>query len=426
MDAPQELPQHSARPTMGTPRIRRAAESDAPTIAAFVPGLVPSATAEDRATFLFEDAADALQGVLDLAQHPDRLAIEHLVVRSPEAAESLLDFADSAARALGVRHIDLAAGALDPASPVAPSVLGRFRNGRRQVPRSHLEALGVPLWRDGTAAFSTTLYYRGVWAAIALLIGLGSISVAVFSRGELTVAHIVLPALLCVTGVLFALWQIALVLRAARRTSSRTLFPASVAAALLIVGLVGGAVSDRAVPSLVELYAIYTGDAEMGDLQVSRSGDGRTLYVMGAYGLRSEDAVRRALSETPGIREIVLSGPGGRISTGYALFRMFRERKLATRVDTACASACTLAFLGGVERSLAPGARLGFHSASFPGMSENDMYEANRDIRQFLIYNARLTPDFAQRVVNTPPDSIWVPTQEELLAGRVINRVAGR
>ena len=47
--------------------------------------------------------------------------------------------------------------------------------------RDHLEAVGVPLLRDGTASVSQTLYYRGVWAAVALLIGLGSVSLAVFS-----------------------------------------------------------------------------------------------------------------------------------------------------------------------------------------------------------------------------------------------------
>ena len=119
----------------------------------------------------------------------------------------------------------------------------------------------------------------------------------------------------------------------------------------------------------------------------------------------------------------MLAGPGGRASVGFALYDMFRERRLATRVDGDCASACTFAFLGGVERSISPGGRLGFHRASFPGMGDNDMYESNRDMRRFLIDGARLTPQFADRVFATPPDSIWVPTPQELLAGRVINRV---
>lgn len=79
--------------------------------------------------------------------------------------------------------------------------------------------------------------------------------------------------------------------------------------------------------------------------------------------------------------------------------------------------------LGGVERSISPGGRLGFHRASFPGMSDSDMHESNRDLRRFLVYGAKVAPEFAQRVFDTPAGSIWVPTVQELLAGRVITRL---
>ena len=328
-------------------------------------------------------------------------------------------FADSAARALGAPEIRLSPGAVSD----TVAIQAGFREGRRKVPQSHLEMVGVPLWRDGAASFSTSLYYRGVWASLALLVGLGSISAAVFSGGKLTLTHIVLPGILCVAGTLFALWQIFLMLRAARRSGRRALFATAATLAVIVVGSIGATVADRAVPSLAELWNIYTGDTELGDLDVRAGPGGKTLYVEGAYGLRSEDAVRRALDEHRTITTVVLAGPGGRIGTGYALFRMFRERKLATRVDAGCASACTIAFLGGVERSIAANGKLGFHRASFPGMGDDDMYESNRDMRQFLIYNARVTPQFAQRVVDTPAETLWVPTPEELLAGKVVTRV---
>ena len=136
----------------------------------------------------------------------------------------------------------------------------------------------------------------------------------------------------------------------------------------------------------------------------------------------SDQAVRRALEQNPKIREVVLSGPGGRMGAGFEISRMIRNRRLATRVDTACASACTIAFLGGVERSIARSGKLGFHRASFPGMSADDMFEANRDMKRFLL-SAGVAAGFAQRVLDTPADSIWVPTPEELLAARVIKRV---
>jgi len=76
---------------------------------------------------------------------------------------------------------------------------------------------------------------------------------------------------------------------------------------------------------------------------------------------------------------VTLDSPGGNYSTGVALADFFRDMKIATYVeaDASCLSACALAFLGGsgfwptggigtyVDRRLAPGGRLGFHSPYF-------------------------------------------------------------
>lgn len=287
------------------------------------------------------------------------------------------------------------------------------------TPRDH-----VPLWRDGMATLSHTLYVRGTWAALALLAGLGSVSLAVFSGLEVSWAHIALPALLTLAGSAFAIWQIGLVAVAARREGiGRLAFSAAAGGAAAAIVAIGALVWDRAVPALGEMWTIYTGDVALNDLRVTVGPDGRTLHVDGSYGVGSAEAVRRALERNKAIRTVVLSGPGGRASVGFELYRLFQERKLATRVDGGCASACTIAFLGGNERSVSPGGRLGFHRASYPGMGENDMHESNRGLRRFLIHGAKVTPAFADRVFDTPPEAIWVPTHQELLAGRVINRV---
>jgi hypothetical protein len=396
---------------MGTPRIRRAAEDDSGAIAVLVPGLVPSVTDDRHATFVIDGGARPV-AVLDLLHAGRQLDLRHLVASHLEHARALQDFAEAAARALGARQIRLRPGAMSEAQSHA---LG-YRNGIKRVTSD-----GVPLWRDGAASFSQSLYARGTWAALALLIGLGSVSFAVFGGSEITFAHIVVPALLCTIGTLFALWQIVLIVAAARRASG-SLFALSAAVATVTVVLIGALLHGRALPALAELYDIRTGDTALGELAVTASRDGRTLYVSGAYGARSGGAVRSALAHHRSVREVVLEGPGGRASVGFEIFRAIRSAKLATRVDTECASACTIAFLGGVERTVSPSGRLGFHRASFPGMDENDMYESNRGIRNFLIHRAGLTPGFVRRVIDTPATSIWVPTREELLAGKVITR----
>jgi len=397
---------------MGIPHPRRATEDDSAKLAVLIPGLVPSATDDHHATFVI-DGPDGPVAVLDLQQGSSHLNLLHLQAPDLAHARVLQEFAETAARAFAVREIRLRPGAL---SPDAAGALG-YRNGIR-----HVSPDGVPLWRDGTAPFAPSLYRRGMWAALALLLGLASVSIAVFNSGEVTLAHILIPAVLCIASSLFALWQMMLVVQASRRSSRQSVFLLSAAVACVAAGLIGLTLYDRALPALAELWEIRTGDNALGDLDVTVSEDGRTLTVAGAYGTHSEEAVREALDLNRGIREVVLEGPGGRASVGFALFDMFRRRKLATRVDGDCASACTIAFLGGVQRTISPSGRLGFHRASFPGMDDEDMYESNRDMRNFMIHRVGLAPEFVHRVIDTPARSIWVPTREELLAGKVITR----
>lgn len=397
-------------PDLSTDRIRLATPEDARALAALSPAIVPGA-ADDRAVFVIDDTG-GLTTAIELLRRPDHISVEHLV-GSEAGRRTLIKHAEKIARTLQVDQVRWSG----------------YPAGRKRIVRYRFEGLaellgaeGVPLWRDGTASLSHTLYARGLWAGLALIVGLGSISLAVFSGVKVTWLHIALPAALCAVGVAFAIWQIGLLALAARRTAGWLGFGATAAAAVAAFVAIGTLVVDRAVPSVSEMWAIYTGDVALGDLAVTVDRDGRTLYVAGSYGVGSADAVRRALDTHPGIRTVVLSGPGGRASVGFELYRLFQQHRLATRVDGGCASACTIAFLGGVDRSVSPGGRLGFHRASFPGMSDDDMHESNRDLRRFMIYGAKVTPEFVERVFDTPPGSIWVPTPQELVAGRVVTR----
>ncbi len=397
---------------MGTPRPRRATSADTAAIAALSPTIIPI-EADDRAVFVIDGAAGQPVAAIDLRQMRDHISVEHLV-GDERQSRILLAHAALAARAMHLGELRWHG---------FPGGRRRITNGPLQRIGDYLDDHGVPLWRDGIASLAQTLYFRGTWAAVALLIGFGSVSAAVFIGDDVRLSHIVVPALLCAVASAFAIYQIGLVTVAARRAGGRWAFAATSGAAAAAIIAVGTLMVDRAMPALMEMWTIYTGDADLNQLAVRVGGDGTTLYVEGSYGLGGEELVRRALDHNPGIRTVVLAGPGGRLSVGFDLYEMFRARKLATRVDDECASACTIAFLGGVERSISPGGRLGFHRGSFPGLSDNDLFETNRDLRRFLLYIAKLAPQFVDRVFATPPDEIWEPTPQELLAGRVINRV---
>lgn len=383
----------------------------------------------NRATFVVDGPAGLL-AVVDLSQANGRLDILQIGVE-PGAHEdhyrhALIRFTEVAARSMGVPVVGLSPGVLPDGLAAALGYDGgtkSIRLGRLAQLREHLETVGVPLWRDGAASLSQNLYYRGVWAAMALIIGLGSVSFAVFNARTITLLHIVVPALLCIVTTAFALWQISLVSTAARRAALGIRTYLTVGAAMGAIFAIGALIYDRAIPAILEMWAIYSGDEALNDLALSLSDDKTTLYVSGSYGIGGAEVVGQALRQNPGLRAVVLAGPGGRLGTAFEINRLIRERRLATRVETTCVSACTVAFLGGVDRSISRTAKLGFHQGSFPGMGENDMYESNRAMKQFLIYRGGVSADFAARVVDTPAGSIWVPTAEELMAGRVINRV---
>ncbi|MVO17782.1 hypothetical protein [Parasedimentitalea huanghaiensis] len=91
-----------------------------------------------------------------------------------------------------------------------------------------------------------------------------------------------------------------------------------------------------------------------------------------------------------GVRAVVsLDSPGGSLLEGIALAEAFREDAVATVIeaDQSCLSACALAFLGGTgvwstggigyfrDRTIEPGAKLGFHSPFFPSSKVSQILE---------------------------------------------------
>ncbi len=407
-----------------SPAIRRATEVDTPVLEA----LWPRSETEtgERATFVIE-AGGVVVGAVALSQPADHLVIDCIAVatdfRKRGYGKLLVAFAEAAAREVEVGEVHL-----------APAVTGdgffttlgyaegrkRIEGGALHLAHQHLEAVGVPLLRDGTAPLGRTIYYRAVWAMVAIIVAIGSISIAVFSRGQITIFHVAAPTLLCLTGTLFAVWQLFLIVVAARRLGFSLFSGLAVAGVIVAAGAIAFALESKALPQLAELWTIYSGDAEMNDFTLTASADGRTLTLDGTIGAGTAVALRRALDEHPTVREIVLSGPGGRIGAASEIEGLIRKRRLDTLVEGDCASACALAFLGGVERRLSPQARLAFHQAGFPGVNQAEMLESNRAMVRFLVVQAGLTPAFANRVVETPVSELWVPTREELMAGRVI------
>ena len=128
-----------------------------------------------------------------------------------------------------------------------------------------------------------------------------------------------------------------------------------------------------------------------------------------------------ALGANPGVRTVVLNSPGGHYAVGLRMGRLIRERGLTTLTTEMCGSACTFAFLGGRERVLGRGARLGFHAMA--GNTEVVLSRMQSHAAETLAA-AEVPQDFIARVFGTPTNDVWYPNTEELRAANIVTATA--
>lgn len=199
---------------------------------------------------------------------------------------------------------------------------------------------------------------------------------------------------------------------------------ANVAKFMVVIGFITmvKALSVNILPQVKELALIASGNDPIGEIVVKVSANGRSVIVNGALREGSADEIQKILDAVPGATSLVLQSNGGRLLEAQQLARAIRDRNLDTYVENQCLSACTFVFLAGKDRAATPNARIGFHQPSFPGLDA----DAQRLMTQSMmdIYRtAGLPESFIQRIGKTPPEDMWYPTREELIASNVITSV---
>lgn len=143
--------------------------------------------------------------------------------------------------------------------------------------------------------------------------------------------------------------------------------------------------------------------------------------------------------------EIHLNSPGGSLFGGMKLGEMIRENKLSTNIwqydpreegeeyympegrSGSCYSACSLAFLGGEERSVASGSIIGFHQ--FAGSTGSAaVAEANAQLAagEVLDYIVRMgaSPSLFKRMTEALPNEMFIPEEKELIELGIISKDA--
>ena len=140
--------------------------------------------------------------------------------------------------------------------------------------------------------------------------------------------------------------------------------------------------------------------------------------LIGAMG----EQLRAALREAPEAKLVRLNSAGGIIATALEIQTAILARGMATEVRHVCNSACTIAFLGGKQRTAVRGARFGFHRASAADASFNS---ADLMVRGLYLH-AGVTEDFVHRALAAPHETMWFPPITAMLKAGFVSGIIAR
>ncbi len=171
----------------------------------------------------------------------------------------------------------------------------------------------------------------------------------------------------------------------------------------------------------------YSKKPEAANYQLMINNDNKSLLISGNLDIGITDAVRAKLKSYPGIKSAVLSSGGGHIYEGRGLAKVFTKFKLDTYVEEECSSACTTAFMGGVNRYLAAEGKLGFHQYKVETKNHGKIVpfydlriEQQRDLELFKSRGVK--QQFLDRMYEQPAHSIWFPKHSTLRESLIINK----
>lgn len=212
----------------------------------------------------------------------------------------------------------------------------------------------------------------------------------------------------------------------ARRAIGRRPFWAGIAKLTIVLSTFLSVVSlgDTVFPQLKETYQMaFAGDPRIPDYGLRIMRDGTEIEITGGIKYGLTDDLLTLMKASPRVATLHLNSVGGRVGEAMRLNKVIRDAGLTTYVSDMCASACTLAFAGGVERWIAPDARLGFHAAALPGFSSVESGAAN-GIQSAVLVRSGFDKAFVDKAVAIPNSSLWTPTLKELQDAHAVTDVA--
>lgn len=164
-------------------------------------------------------------------------------------------------------------------------------------------------------------------------------------------------------------------------------------------------------------------------------------------GINQDDVVilENLLDANPQVTTLEITSSGGNLYAAINMLHVVDTFGLDTRVTEYCESACPFVFMAGANRTMAEGARLGFHLSYREPEELRAYYVAHKaeedwtnafefaswvfeegqrhanDVAWFMAVSD-VSADFIRKTNTFSSDEMWYPTRAELIEGGVITQ----
>jgi len=275
-------------------------------------------------------------------------------------------------------------------------------------------------WR-GELSLAQSYWCNGV------LVGLGLRLFQTLLLAWLADAHPSLTHLLvgvasyAVLRLAISVWQVVGILRAAALSGSRWAVVVNILMVFAILATLAALPTEWS--ALQKLAAGASEQRRYDQYTVAPDADGNAIVAKGTMGLGYADAVAGAFASHPSIRRLVIDSVGGDVDNGMQLHDFLAaHRDITVEVDHLCASACTLAFIGGGQRLASTHATFGFHQmrSIIDSRTSRDYTGNIQEKYKSLLSQLGASPDFIRLAFAKQGDDVYMPHADELFANHII------
>ncbi|WP_164658029.1 hypothetical protein [Tropicibacter sp. Alg240-R139] len=258
-----------------------------------------------------------------------------------------------------------------------------------------------------------------LWVALPRMAILGALALI---GASVTLPALILYPLLTVDIVIFG-WQVVCFQRSADAHVAGHGGMAAVWGgylALLVAAGLGvatwwGLTLDAHAPPEQELFTDRMDREHAATYRLELSQDGTTLMFEGAITFGLTRRATALADSAPHLQRVTLDSPGGHIYEARGFAKLIRQRRFDTQAAGDCSSACTLPFVAGHRRSLAPGARLGFHqyALNFDNALPQIDLKKEQDKDRALFRDQGVSQTFLDTMFNAPSTGLWYLANSE-------------